>query len=93
MKTEVKNAIEQYQCSGCVGGSDISCYEKGYNQECDKHVAGTMVSGIGSILLGMPKGFNRLGPAKHDVKIYIFENCEDSWCDDKFNIAIWAKFL
>lgn len=89
MNDTIKNAVENYQCSGCTNGSDISCYEKGYNQECGKHSAGTFIGGQGRIFLGMPRGFNRAGPASENVKIYIFEKWEDSWSGDKFNVPVW----
>jgi hypothetical protein len=63
---EVK-MIEEFQCSGCVSGSDITCGryklwrddENGFS--CRGHVPGTFLTGIGCLLLGMPKGFNRVG--------------------------------
>ena len=32
MDIKIKNAIETYQCPGCVEGHDISCYEKDNNR-------------------------------------------------------------
>lgn len=93
MKEEIKKAVENYQCPGCVWGSDISCYEycseKGV--ECQKHAAGTTISPIGRVFLGMPKGFNRLGVCD-ETEISIFEKFEDSWGYDKFNVPVW-KYL
>ena len=57
--------IEEFQCPGCVRGSDVTCgafkllKDNGFS--CRGHIPGTALSGIGFILLGMPKGFNRLG--------------------------------
>ena len=87
----VINAVEEYQCPGCVCGSDITCYEKSDNLACEKHCVGTLISGVGKIFLGMPKGFNRLG-FMDKTKIYIFEKLTDGWGYDKFNIPVW-KYL
>ena len=56
--------------------------------ECDKHVVGTTILGLGKIFLGMPKGFDRLGQCDN-TKIYIFETLKDGWVYDKFNIPVW----
>lgn len=93
MKIETENAIKEYQCSGCIHGSNLSCYEKESSGiGCGKHLAGTMEPGIGFIFLGLPLGFNRLGKYK-DLKPNIYETFESSkWCYDKFNIPVW-KYL
>uniref|UniRef100_A0A6H1ZVK0 Uncharacterized protein n=1 Tax=viral metagenome TaxID=1070528 RepID=A0A6H1ZVK0_9ZZZZ len=86
----IKEAIKEYQCPGCVNGPFPDCFENntGYDQ-CDNHHAGTMISGIGSIFLGMPNGFNRKGSCE-STKIWLFESFETShWTYDKFNIPIW----
>lgn len=88
MDEKIKNVIEEYQCPGCVCGSNITCYEKGDSLECKKHVAGTTISHIGQIFLGLPKGFNRLGFADRTT-ISIFESLEDGWGYDHFNIPVW----
>jgi hypothetical protein len=85
---KVKTAIEEYQCPGCVCGSDTKCYEKGESEACWRHVAGTLISGIGKVFLGMPKGFNHLGACK-DTKISIFKEFRDGWGYDYFNVPIW----
>jgi len=91
MKKNIKNAIEEYQCSGCMNGSDISCF-KPYTVGvgCGAHYAGTIVSGIGKIFLGLPKGFNRLGNFA-DMKPRMFETYSDNGYD-QFNIPVW-KYL
>ena len=90
MEKHIKKAIEKYQCTGCAYGSDTSCYEKSAKSfECEKHVAGTTILGIGRIFLGMPKGFDRL-EFNDKTTIYVFdkfENCD--WDYSKFNIPIW----
>lgn len=91
MEDYIKKAIETYQCPGCGCGSDISCYKKGYYLECASHVVVTTISCIGRVLLGMPKGFDRLGHCDK-TKITIFENFEDGWGYNMYNIPVW-KYL
>lgn len=80
---ENKEIIENYQCAGCSVGFDTSCYEKGYSLCCCKHSAGTFVLGVGSILLGTPKGFNRVND---DIDLGIYDEFQEY---DKFNIPCW----
>ena len=87
MNKNIENAILEYQCSGCIGANVDECYTKGTFEECSGHVAGTYISGVGKIFLGMPKGFNRLGN-NENIKIYIFENIENEQYD-KFNVPVW----
>jgi len=51
MENNVIKAIEEYQCSGCMIGGDISCF-KPYADGvgCGRHFAGTIISGIGKIV-------------------------------------------
>jgi hypothetical protein len=85
----IKEAVEEYQCSGCVGGTYEECFKKAtHGVGCGGHCPGTLLSGVG-IFLGMPKGFMRLGPIKN-MPLFIFE---DDWSFfDKFNIPVW-KYL
>lgn len=91
MKYKIKNAIKEYQCPGCMVGSNIKCFK---NNEmggfgCGDHHAGTMSPGIGSFFLGMPNGFNRVG-SYADLKPNIYETFESSeWKYDKWNIPVW----
>ena len=88
MKSKLKNAVEQYQCPGCVGGSNISCY-KGDNTQCTKHVAGTVIyPAIGTIFLGMSTGFNRKGNDENLV-IGMFNKLSEWGEYDKFNVPCW----
>lgn len=84
-----KLAVEEYQCSGCMGGGFDECYNKHPETGvgCSKHRAGTFISSIGSIYLGMPKGFNRLGKFS-DMTPLILENFEDARFDE-WNIPVW----
>ena len=89
MKAELKNAIENYQCPGCILGSNTSCFEKGYGDGCGKHHAGTYIGMIGKIFLGMPVGFNRLGIAE-ETELRIWDGFDNNY--DKFNVPVW-KYL
>jgi hypothetical protein len=93
MKKNIKIAIEEYQCSGCVIGGDTTCFEsrgEGYGCGCGKHCAGTYVYPlVGNVYLGMPKGFNRLGEFEK-MKPNIYETFDDHY--DIFNIPVW-KYL
>ena len=94
MEEKVKNAIEQYQCPGCITGCDISCFEQNTvsGVGCGGHYAGTMISSIGKVFLGLPKGFNRLGEIA-GFKPLIFESYEDSeWEYNMWNVPVW-KYL
>lgn len=96
METKVKKAVERYQCSGCISGCNIKCYEPtipGDGDGCGKHFSGTTIIGIGKVFLGLPKGFNRLGHL-HNMKPLIFKSFNDftetGWSNyDKFNITVW----
>lgn len=92
MKKEIKKFIENYQCPGCVCGSDISCVESGDGLECGKHVPGTMVyPGVGTIFLGLGTGFNRVGSV-NEMRIKCFNKPSDGWGFDKYNVPVW-KYL
>ena len=54
MKKNVKTAIKEYQCSGCIDGPGLSCFKQDKNGGvgCGEHLAGTMMSGVGKFLLG-----------------------------------------
>ena len=56
MDKKVSVAVERYQCSGCISGSDTSCFKEnvGGGIGCGKHLAGTMITGIGSVFLELP---------------------------------------
>ena len=86
-----KNAVELYQCVGCIKGCDISCFEESFDLRCKNHRPGTIITQAGTIFLGMPKGFNRLGPCEV-TKLNIFKTIEDSWGYDEYNVPVW-KYL
>lgn len=97
---QTSNVVEIYQCPGCINGYDINCgkFENYHeNLACKAHAPGT-ISQTGSnfitFFLGMPKGFNRIGPYKN-LKIQIFENIthlNETWNYDKYNVPVW-KYL
>ena len=80
--------IEEYQCPGCVCGSDIKCYKKGNHIECEAHVAGTTITPGGKIMLGMPTGFNKTGEA---MQFNIFESFSDGWGYSFLNSPVWKS--
>lgn len=89
-----EEAVQEYQCPGCVGGPFPECYKlENGSVGCIKHCAGTMVApGIGRIFLGLPKGFNRLGRCEN-TKVYIWQSINDSeWIYNFLNVPIW-KYL
>jgi hypothetical protein len=91
MKKEIKNVIETYQCSGCIEGHNISCFKHDYDGGvgCGNHMAGTILPVVGTILLGLPKGFNRLGTST-SLRPKIYETFESSeWKYDVFNVPMW----
>lgn len=64
MTERERELIEEYLCPGCICGSGTDCGNHkrpdGYTG-CATHVLGTSILGVGSLALGMPKGFNRPG--------------------------------
>ncbi len=97
---KIEEAVENYQCTGCTNGCDVSCYDKstGRDISCSKHSVGTFVSGIGRVQLGLPSGFNRIskfGSNNKIVDFYMYETYQDQQFDfgfDVFNIPVW-KYL
>jgi hypothetical protein len=96
MDKKVSVAVERYQCSGCISGSNTSCFKANEDAGgigCGNHLSGTYISGIGKILLGLPKGFNRLG-RHEDLKPTIFKSFKDftetGWKEyNNFNRPVW----
>lgn len=92
MNKNIKDAIEKYQCPGCTNGHNISCFQPSSTiggVGCGAHSAGTFMSGIGKIFLGLPIGFNRLGH-HNELQPVIFERFENSgWEYNIFNIPVW----
>lgn len=96
MDKKVSVAVERYQCSGCISGHNTSCFKEDENAGgvgCGKHLAGTMIIGIGKVFLGLPNGFNRLGHLDN-MKPVIFKSfkefTETSWKEyNNFNRPVW----
>jgi hypothetical protein len=86
---DISTAVKTYQCPGCIGGPNFSCYEKNpIGSGCLKHCPGTLMEDMGLIFLGMEKGFNRVGPnKKREWRFYILETSE------QFKEDISPKFL
>jgi len=91
MEVKNKTAVEEYQFSGCISGYNVECFVKSEfgGIGCGKHLAGTFLTGVGKILLGMPKGFNRLGESTNlRPEIYnLFD--ESDWKYNMWNIPCW----
>ncbi len=96
-----KTMIEEFQCPGCVCGSGTDCGAFKLQQSngsfcCTGHVAGTSVAtthGPATFFLGLPKGFDRLGPvenkAERALNIRLWpKGAKPDW--DKLNMAVWA---
>ena len=87
-----ETVIKGLQCVGCASGDYPTCFaQSSIGIGCKNHVAGTMVSSIGRIFLGLPKGFNRLGECDN-LKLFIFENQAQhiEQCSyDKWNVPVW----
>jgi hypothetical protein len=86
--------IKEFQCPGCVSGSDTKCgtfeleSEGKENDEfffCSKHCPATYIGGIGKIALGLPKGFNREG--FQQIRLYM-QMPTDLW--NHLNVPVWA---
>lgn len=84
--------IKEYQCPGCIADGELCFKESTMSISCSNHVPGTIVASVGTIFLGLPSGFNRIGPFK-EMKIEIFETfegCNIVWGKyDKFNVPVW----
>jgi hypothetical protein len=99
-----KEMIQNFQCSGCMSGSDTNCgcfelreHDSNGSFYCHKQYAGTTFLPGGKVYLGLPKGFNKVGDISNDVNnkrttnIRLFEN--DSVVKQTYNflnIPVWA---
>lgn len=88
---KIDKRVRKYQCTGCVSDPGSGCYEQGGetgNIACSKHTPGTLMSGVGTFLLGLPKGFCRLGECTTPVNIFkSYADIED--LNLMFNIHCW----
>jgi len=93
---QARNAVSEYQCSGCAVGPEknMSCYRSrqrgSYDVSCAAHCPGTIMYPVGTILLGLPKGFNRVGAIDGEYSNY-YLNLHTSFSDSytMFNIPVW----
>ena len=85
--------VDEFQCPGCSagGGIDSGCFKQSENTlSCSNHSAGTFIGGIGNVNLGLPKGFNRLGPIDKRIQrtnIRLFTELPNY---NEFNMPLWA---
>jgi len=106
----VVEMVGEFMCPGCTLGCKSTMDDCGKIEQqpngakeggswtCNNHSAGTMMAGIGKILLGMPKGFNRVGfntsslhPRDHQhnpIRLWTEMPPEDHW--DNLNVPVWA---
>lgn len=92
-----RKMIEEFQCPGCMVGSDVKCGKfklwREYGVSCVGHFPSTMLMPGGHIALGLPRGFNKLGDAKEarQERAYIrlwVKGTKPEW--DKLNVPVWA---
>lgn len=97
----VVQTIRRYQCSGCVSSPEQLCFKKSaLGVGCHTHVPGTIVGGVGRILLGFPHGFDRIGLQYGDSDSSLVISIFDSWDNftlsyggyTKFSVPIWKYF-
>jgi hypothetical protein len=97
---KVIKAIRLYQERGAVGDFDPENFEQnGVGVEWSDHVAGTIIyPNVGSIFLGLPNGFNRMGnrlEGSEQFKLHIFPTfteLEKIWKYNTWNVPCW-KYL
>lgn len=95
----LKGAVAQYQCPGCVSGTDPeSCWEYCLSDTgCTSHCPGTLDGGARLLFLGLPKGFTLVGPAgagSFQAKLKIFESTDHLYRNypelrTLFSLPIW----
>lgn len=102
--TAQRKMVEQFQCTGCVAGSDTKCGAfkpeeqrgaRGTGIRCVSHVLGTYVVGRGHVALGLPTGFCRSGQigatqdSANTMNIRLWPaGSAPMW--DTFNVAVWG---
>ena len=98
--------IEKFQCPGCTCGGDTECgafkfdLNKGSGCRCKGHSAGTFMSGLGKIALGLPKGFNivgtiqtgfeKIGGETRSTNIRLVVNPKELAEYDELNVPVWG---
>ena len=93
--------VKEFQCPGCVSGPFEECFEKAnHSSACKNHFPGMDVyPNVGTINLGLPKGFNRVGYPPAEEQKGCFIRLYESWEEklsiekygyDNFNVPVWA---
>ena len=96
--------IEEFQCPGCVVGSNTKCgkFELDEDSRCGSHVAGTYMMPGGHIVLGMPKGFNKTAmyydrangkyesSSKANIHLYTKDEHAKAALWNNCNVPVWA---
>ena len=99
VSSDVQEMISKFQCPGCTCGTapcnKCESYKPcgGLSWECENHSAGTMITHIGRIFLGLPRGFNHVGACEqglHKYKIIRLWRVGTSPAWDYLNIPVWA---
>lgn len=88
----MKNLIETYQCPGCVAGPNPNSCESFLQgpHGCTGHRAGTFMFPAGQILLGLPRGFNRVGSTENPIYLHINDAELDTFeWKSKFTVPTW----
>lgn len=109
-KETQRKMVHEIQCPGCIQGCDPATCKKldlreyaddwGTLFRCDSHRPATFVSGIGRIMLGLPRGFCRMG-AQWEAFLGLSDRPPGAgfirlWEKDKapafdvFNVPVWA---
>lgn len=97
--TETESMVQEFQCPGCTNGSNIQCGKYNYDRRelrCTGHRLGTMLAGVGTFALGLPKGFCRPGfhpdedkvLTKMNIRLWPDKDKCYSW--DNLNVPVWA---
>jgi hypothetical protein len=92
-----KQAVENFQCKGCVNGEDTGCGFFGKaasSHACTNHTAGTISSLQGILYLGMPTGFNQVGFSTEyglNNNIRIFDKADVAKSYNVFNLPVWYQ--
>jgi len=93
MRERAAELVVNFQCPGCIRGPmETGCFRKDdSNESCSNHRPSTFIGGIGRIMLGLPKGFNRCGPTDlslmNSSPIRIFREMPTY---DRLNVPVWA---
>lgn len=95
----VFDQVSEYQCSGCVAGSDPDCGHAKIVEElgmfhCVNHCPGTSL-GPYRIALGLPKGFNRVGFHKFENENPMIRIWRDGHVPEwnNLNVPVWKMVV